>query len=241
MFNPVRLIKNFISVLRSHPRRFLTLMYFPVYLVLFAILERHSFASPHRIHTPLDNYIPFVEIFIIPYCMWFGYLFYGFYVLYKKTDGLSFYRLAMSVFIGLAVFILISVIYPNAQDLRPDPVPRHNIFTFLCGIIWSIDPAENLLPSVHVYTSIAVHHALISDPEYGNRPRAPYVSAILMSLIVASTMFIKQHSTLDVILAILLFLAAYPFIYGRRSEGFEHRVEVAHERFDENHRPRHLF
>ena len=48
------------------------LSYFLIYLAWFAYLERTVTRRFHVIHMPIDDYIPFIEVFIVPYLLWFG-------------------------------------------------------------------------------------------------------------------------------------------------------------------------
>ena len=50
------------------------LLYALLYMPWFTYLERHVTADFYLIHSPLDDYIPFVEYFIVPYLLWFVYL-----------------------------------------------------------------------------------------------------------------------------------------------------------------------
>ncbi|MBO6214192.1 MAG: serine/threonine protein phosphatase [Lachnospiraceae bacterium] len=212
-----KLFNQLIVFFRLHPKRLLTLLYLPVYLLCFELIEWHIPGAPHRIHTPLDDYIPFVEIFVIPYILWFFYLFYAFFNLYKSEDPVPFYRLCGSCFLAMTIFIIVSVIYPNYHDLKNDVITRDNIFTSMLSVLYSIDPANNLLPSIHVCATIAAHWSLRSSEAFDRRPFARHVSFILSVLIVLATMFIKQHSTLDVALAFILMALEYPFFFGQLS------------------------
>ena len=50
------------------------LLYALIYMPWFTYLERHVTTDFYLIHSPLDDYIPFVEYFIVPYLLWFVYL-----------------------------------------------------------------------------------------------------------------------------------------------------------------------
>ena len=47
------------------------LLYSFIYMPWFCYLEKHRFSHYYLIHSPLDDYIPFVEYFIVPYLLWF--------------------------------------------------------------------------------------------------------------------------------------------------------------------------
>ena len=50
------------------------LIYMVVYLVWFVLLEQTPAKGHHIIHLTVDDYIPFCEVFIIPYLLWFLYV-----------------------------------------------------------------------------------------------------------------------------------------------------------------------
>lgn len=49
------------------------LLYGLIYMPWFCYLEKRQ-TIHYLIHSPLDDYIPFVEYFIIPYLLWFVFL-----------------------------------------------------------------------------------------------------------------------------------------------------------------------
>ena len=49
-------------------------LYGLIYLPWFFYLEQHVTTKFHVIHTPLDDKIPFIEYFIVPYMLWFAFI-----------------------------------------------------------------------------------------------------------------------------------------------------------------------
>ena len=49
-------------------------LYFFVYMTWFSWLEQRHIWKYQVIHMAVDNYIPFNEVFIIPYFLWFVYV-----------------------------------------------------------------------------------------------------------------------------------------------------------------------
>ena len=203
------------------------LLYTLIYMPCFAYLESHVTTKFHIIHTPLDDYIPFVEYFIIPYLLWFvyiavtvGYFFF--------TDVKAYYKLTAFLFTGMTIFLIISAIYPNGLELRPDTFPRDNIFTDMVKQLYAMDTPTNVLPSIHVFNSIGVYIAIAHDERLSSIKWIRYGALILSSLIILSTMFTKQHSALDVIAAIFMFAAlswAFEAALSRRGEKVRFRKE----------------
>ena len=103
----------------------------------------------------------------------------------------------------MTLFLIISTIYPNGHLLRPLEFGRDNIFIKLVCFIYWADTSTNILPSIHVFNSIGAHMAVMHSPELLQKKWTVRLSRILCVSIILSTMFIKQHSCIDVILGIL--------------------------------------
>lgn len=202
------------AYLKNH-KHFLAMLYIPVYLVWFILIERRPMPEYYVVYSPLDDYIPFCEWFIIPYGMWYGYMFaVGLYLMF--TERKEFGRYCAALFTALSLCLLISTVFPNGQDLRPAVFPRENILTTLVGGIYAADTNTNVLPSMHVIASMLVHASVwqSSTPLLGKR-WVKVVSLVLCILICVSTVFVKQHSILDGIASVVLFIPFYILVYRR--------------------------
>ena len=201
-------IKQFIKKY-SHAWVFL---YGLIYMPWFIYLEKHVTRNYYVIHSPLDDYIPFVEYFIIPYLMWFAFialaLAYFFF-----TDKKGFYRVTAFLFTGMTIFLLVCTFFPNGLDLRPDTFVRDNFCVDLVRSLYRTDTPTNVLPSIHVFNSIGVSIAIAKSQALKKHKVITTVAYTLAFLIVLSTMFLKQHSVTDVIAAMVLAGAIYPFVY----------------------------
>ena len=180
------------------------LLYAFLYLPWFFWLESRANLPYHVIHVWLDDKIPFVEYFIVPYLLWFVYVAAVFLYLFFKGTKQEFYRYCAFLFTGMTLFLVISPIYPNGHLLRPTEFPRHNIFTFAVQILYQTDTQTNIFPSIHVFNSIAAHRALVNNPRLGRNRLIRDASLVLMVSIILATMFLKQHSALDVMAGIVL-------------------------------------
>ena len=82
-------------------------LYFFVYMTWFSWLEQRHIWKYQVIHMAVDNYIPFNEIFIIPYFLWFVYVpaVVLYLALHNKDD---YYRTAIFLCTGMTVFLLVS-------------------------------------------------------------------------------------------------------------------------------------
>lgn len=193
------------------------LIYMVIYLVWFAWLEKTNVKDYQLIHVSLDDHIPFLEIFIIPYLLWFGYVAVVVIYLFLKNKQ-DYYKACAFLFTGMTIFLIISTLWPNGHDLRPVSMPRDNCFTWLISMLWKTDTPTNLWPSIHVFNSMGAHFAVmrsrdLAQTKFGRQIKI--ASGILSVSIILSTMFIKQHSVFDVVTGILMGAVMYAFVYRR--------------------------
>lgn len=187
------------------------IMYLVVYLYWFFYIENYKFAHYTVIHTVVDDYIPFVEAFIIPYYMWFFYVVGVLAIMLLALDLSDFYKCFIFLATGMTLFLIISTLWPNMQNLRPAVMPRDNIFTHMVLAIYKTDTPTNLWPSIHVYNSIGIMIAIHNSPRFNKVARI--VGHIIGLLIILSTMFVKQHSVYDVTTAFIMAIIFYLLFY----------------------------
>jgi membrane-associated phospholipid phosphatase len=193
------------------------LLYGLIYIPWFIYLERRTNVHYFLIHSPVDDYIPFVEYFIVPYLLWFafvavaaGYFFF--------TDTKGFYRLSAFLIAGMTFFLFLCTVFPNGLNLRPTSFVRDNIFVDLVRYIYRTDTPTNVLPSIHVFNSIGVCIAIWHSSALKKHRWIQYGSYVLALLIILSTVFLKQHSVTDVIAAFVLACVIYPFVYAAQEK-----------------------
>lgn len=185
-------------------------LYFPWFNYLEQTVTRHF----HVIHMAIDDYIPFLEIFVVPYFLWFAYVAFAM-VYFFFADKQDFYRLCSFLFTGMTVFLIISSIYPNGHYLRPIVFERENIFVEAVRFLYATDTPTNLFPSIHVYNALGVHIAIHNSKRLRPYRILQVSSFILMVSIILSTMFLKQHSVFDVITSFVMAALMYSFVYTR--------------------------
>ncbi|WP_026516920.1 phosphatase PAP2 family protein [Butyrivibrio sp. MC2021] len=187
------------------------LVYAPIYLTWFILLERHRFSHYAVIHTKVDDVIPFVEAFIIPYYMWFLYVSATLMILMFSFEVEEYYKNFFFLATGMTIFLIISTLFPNMHHLRPVVMPRDNIFTHLVQVIYASDTPANLWPSIHVYNSIGSMIAIQRSRRFNRR--AKIIGHIIGVSIILSTVFVKQHSVYDVITAFIMAIIFYYLFY----------------------------
>ena len=188
------------------------ILYGIIYLSWFAHLERTVTKNYRVIHMGIDDYIPFCEVFVIPYFLWFIYVAAVImFFFFKNRD--DYYRTCVFLFTGMTIFLIVSTLWPNGHHLRPYTMPRDNIFTHLLIGLYKTDTPTNLWPSIHVYNSIGAHLAIAKSSYFKDKPWIRCGSFVLAVSIILSTMFIKQHSVFDVLTAFGLSAIMYILVY----------------------------
>ncbi|NBH71335.1 phosphoesterase [Clostridiaceae bacterium] len=184
-----------------------------IYLPWFLYLERTVVQDFTVMHVRLDDYIPFNEYFIVPYLLWFIYVA-GAVLYFFFTSRQEYYRLCIFLFTGMTASLLICTFFPNGTDLRVPVDPQQNFCSFLVSLVHSADTSTNVFPSIHAYNSLGVHAAVMNSAALQGRRGVRRGSFLLMVAICLSTMFLKQHSAIDVMGAMVLAYMVYSFVYG---------------------------
>lgn len=179
----------------------------------FQWLEKRNAQVSRFIQSPLDDFIPFISIFVVPYAFWFAYVALTLLITGLQDRG-EFIRVLMSLYIGMTFCNFIYHLFPHGQQLRV-PLIENEPFLFdrLVYFIYSKDTPTNCAPSIHVLFSIACTIGIQRAECFKDKPWIKISSHILNVLIVLSTMFIKQHSIIDVILGLIFSICIYLFVY----------------------------
>lgn len=197
------------------------LLYWPVFGLIFMTLERFwpliwkavtgNELVYQEVVSELDAYIPFCEWFVIPYYFWFVFLV-GMALYGVLFDIRAFRHFSWFVILSYSATALIYLVWPNMQALRPVEIPRDNWMTAIVQGLYNFDTNTNVCPSIHVLGSFAVCFAgLHSKTLKGWGWKVFFVvSTVLISL---STVFLKQHSILDVFAALILAAVCYPLVF----------------------------
>lgn len=211
------------------------MIYAVIYCTWFAYLEKTVVHPTRIIHMKVDDMIPFCEVFIIPYFLWFAYVSaVVIYCFFKSKQ--DYYKCCTFLFTGMTVFLVISTLWPNGHHLRPYIMPRDNIFTALVARLYNADTPTNLWPSIHVYNSIGAHLAVVHNQKLSQNRKVCTGSFLLSISIILSTVFLKQHSMFNVLTAFVMAAVMYLIVYqadiialyqSRRSEAKNRRLRRA--------------
>lgn len=193
------------------------LAYWPVFGLFFLTVERLWIReSYYPIHCVWDDVIPFCEYFLIPYLFWFVFLV-GIHIYTLFFDTESFKNLMKFIIISYSAAMLIYMIFPNCQELRPIEFERDNVFTRFVAAWYQFDTNTNVCPSIHVIGSVAVMLCAWNS-EHFSTTGWRIVFGLTALLISISTVFLKQHSVLDVLAAIPVCVIAYFAVYPKRGK-----------------------
>lgn len=185
-------------------------IYFALYLLTENLIP---IDACHVIHCALDDKIPFCEGFAVFYIGWYGLIIFSLlYFLLRRPE--SFRRLQTYIFLTQMLAVVVYILYPSKQKLRPEFFPRENLLTAAMGIIYRIDTNTGVFPSLHAAVSIAIASVWLRDREV----RVWVKTAItgFCFLVCLSVCFVKQHSVLDVLGAIPICLVAEWFVFFRK-------------------------
>jgi PAP2 superfamily len=155
--------------------------------------------------TTIDEWIPFVPAFIVPYILWYAFILgYLFYFWYKDVQ--TFLKTLGIIVIGELVCFVIYFYFQTTVP-RPD-VAGNGLFVDLVRMIYNHDQPYNAFPSIHVLTTFAIilGNFNIKDKHLFHTVFVP----VMGSLIILSTLFVKQHFILDMTSSIFLSV----FLYG---------------------------
>ena len=194
-----------------------------VYFALYFITENLiPVEQCHVIHCALDDIIPFNEYFLIFYCYWYVLLvaslaYFFFY------DVESFKCLQKYIMVTQAAAMVIYIVYPSVQLLRPDTMPNDNFFCQVLSFIYAFDTPTGVCPSLHVAYSMGIASVWTKRKDTSPAFKTFIVlSAVMISI---SVTFVKQHSAMDVAAAIPVCLLAELLVYGKYRPGYQKRMK----------------
>ncbi|MBQ8563133.1 MAG: phosphatase PAP2 family protein [Firmicutes bacterium] len=193
------------------------LAFWPVFGWLFWFAEQViPLEACHAVHCSLDDQIPFLEVFVIPYVFWYVYLV-GMHVYTLLYDVEAFRQMMKFIIITYTVTLAIYFLFPNCQNLRPDVFERQTALTEIVADIYAADTNTNVCPSLHVVGSLAVCFTSWHCRRPHGFPGKIWTVGLTLCamLISASTVFMKQHSVIDVAAAVALCAPVYWYCFVR--------------------------
>lgn len=187
------------------------LLIIPVYLTIFCIDERLIVNNYYATYMPLDDLIPFCEWFVIPYFIWHPMMVLtGLYLFFRDVDGFKKYITFVGG--GFLIIVILYAFFPNGQNLRPISFERSNILIDIIKLLYQNDTNTNVCPSLHVVGTIGAMIALLKCK---NLQKLWFkITNITVSILIClSTVYIKQHSIVDVFVGIAFGFVYYLIVY----------------------------
>ncbi len=188
------------------------LVFWPIFYTVFLLLEARQGIDWIAVKIPFDDVIPFCEYFIIPYYFWFVYIIWMLvHTFFMDVD--TFKKYMWFIIISYSITCFIYLIFPTEQNLRPDLTVRDNIFEdIVYHLHTTVDNNKDVCPSIHVTGSFAVLFAAWNSKLY--RGRGWKITFVIATISISiSTVFLKQHSVIDIIAALVLCFILYPFVF----------------------------
>lgn len=172
-------------------------LYLFVFLLGFFLLEVFISEPKYILHCWIDDLIPFHEWFVLPYFLWYAWVpvFLIFFMIREKD---SYLRLCFIMFAGATLALIIYFIWPNGLDLRRE-ITSTNFCAEIVRFLRRIDPPCNVCPSIHVSSTVSIHKVIGHSPYFKENRKIKLLSWAVTLAICISTMFIKQHSIIDVV------------------------------------------
>lgn len=175
------------------------------------------------VHCFIDDMIPFNEWFVIPYLTWHPLIVIVLlYTLVNETDN---FRNLMKFFIlTFTLTMVIYVVYPTCLELRPDVLPRENVLTDVVRFIYTVDTPTNVCPSLHIIGSLGLLFV-----SWDTRGKDSVIKKLFMALAVVficiSTMVMKQHSFVDILVALPISFIGWVLCFrGKEMEQLERTI-----------------
>jgi membrane-associated phospholipid phosphatase len=174
------------------------LLIIPILGAIYPILNNPANGAKSLV-TEVDKAIPLVEAFIIPYILWYPFVFLCL-VYFCFKDKKAYFRTLISISIGMLISYFIFFVF---QTHVPRPALQGNdIFTRLVALIYSRDNPYNCFPSLHVLESYLMIKGIYACSER-NKLATAFIN-FMAAAIILSTLFVKQHVILDVFGAVYL-------------------------------------
>ncbi|MBQ7702903.1 MAG: phosphatase PAP2 family protein [Firmicutes bacterium] len=189
--------------------------------------------TPISVKLPLDDMIPLVSVFIIPYIYAFFFWISGL-VIISRCDRQHYSDYLAANLICCLITTVILVAFPAYMDRAAEGLldfPENpSVFEWIRRIVCIFDGWEvgfSLLPSFHCISSTICILGVTGRKEFSKGFKVYTIVAAV--LIMVSTLFVKQHYFLDTVTGIALALIVYfpckKYHWGRMFAPLERRID----------------
>lgn len=200
---------------RDNPHVWWALALIPIF-ICYGLPEHLVVNNYHPTEIAFDSLIPFLPGFVWFYLLWFPLLVYG-GMWMLVFDGSVFRSYMLYLLCAYLLCAAIYLLYPNGQNLRPEPMTVYDRNTVVMAFIYSLDTNTNVLPSLHVIGSMGAAFGLCSSAR-NHSVAAKLAVAVLALLVSISTVFVKQHGIVDVLAGFAVGMVLSPIILCRKNK-----------------------
>lgn len=184
-------------------------------LSLIYLWLNHPTDEIHSLVTDLDEKVPFIKIFVIPYISFQAFVAVGLLYFYWR-DRQTYYRTIITLNLSLVICFIIFYFF---QTTVPRPALNGSgVLNKLLRLTYSLDEPFNAFPSIHTTASFIMIKA-IGRSKVRNRWNSLIINTIAI-LIIISTQLIKQHVLFDlaagVVLGGLVFETVYDYKWPKK-------------------------
>lgn len=95
---------------------------------------------------------------------------------------------------------------------------RDNIFVDAVRMLYRTDTCTNVFPSLHVFNTLCACIAIHKSQALKKHKAVCIGAYVLGALIIMATMFLKQHSVLDVTGAFIMAYLLYHWVYAEETK-----------------------
>lgn len=204
----------------KHVKDLSLLLSIPLLNVMYLLLNNADRGS-YSLVTDLDQAVPFLNIFVVPYLGWYLFIF-GMMVYFCLKDKKIYYTTLWAINLSLLVSYVVYFFFQTSVP-RPELV-GNDFLTLLVGLVYQMDQPYNAFPSIHVLLCVLMMKAM-DKSKVKNPYNAAfvYISAVI---IILATQFIKQHVALDLLASIVLGEFIFELVYSANWETLRTRLKT---------------
>ena len=181
------------------------LLYIVIYMILFYVIRLIKVNKYFYPSISFDLKIPYIKLFVIPYLSWLIWIpFIWLYTLFN--DKKIFKKISYMLMFGMTFYLSLSLIFPTALALRPKVLDDNDLWCKLTIFLYSLSSETYVFPSLHIFHSLVILYAIFQSK--GNLLQNMWfrIFGIIWTLLICfSTVFVRQHSVIDVLGGITLF------------------------------------
>jgi membrane-associated phospholipid phosphatase len=186
------------KIIRENFKPLTLLLVIPIMNLTYVLINKLS-PTGYNITLPIDNKLPFLPIFIIPYIIWYLFIPLSFFIFCLK-DKKTYFK---TMLIYVSGCIIASIVFLTFQTTVPrTQVEGSGVLINIIKMIYANDNPVNCLPSLHVFTSYLIIRVITKSKLASLKVNL--TTYIIASLIILSTLFTKQHAVLDVLSGMVL-------------------------------------